>query len=242
MTNVVIMPVYNEAATLSDVLAKIKVHHRGPIIAIDDGSTDASGAILDQYGGIDVIRNQPNMGYGNALIKGFARALEKGYLLAVTIDCDEQHEPALIPAMFANINELDVLSGSRYLASEGGQDKPPEERRNINMTITALLNRITGYNLTDSFCGFKCYRLEAMKKLKLDETGYAMPVQFWVQASHFRLKVGEMAVPRIYKNLDRTFGGGIDDPEKRLEYYKGVLEKELERWSISSPWEPTRTT
>jgi len=241
MVNAVIIPVYNEAATLPGVLARIREYHAGPLIAVDDGSTDGSGAILDNFPGIDIIRRPVNLGYGQAIIDGFKRAVEKGYNLVITIDCDEQHEPALIPAMFGGIGQLDTLSGSRYLADGLGQDQPPENRRKINVAVTAAINRITGYQITDSFCGFKCYKVEALKGLSLDEPGYAMPLQFWVQARALGLKVGEIPVPRIYKNLDRTFGGGIDDPAKRLEYYMNVLEKEVKRWSMSSSWEPIRT-
>ncbi|MDH5509265.1 MAG: glycosyltransferase family 2 protein [Nitrospinota bacterium] len=241
MVNAVIIPVFNEAATLPGVLAKIREFHKGPLIAVDDGSTDGSGAILERFAGLDIIRKPANMGYGQALIDGFARAVEKEYRLAITIDCDEQHEPAMIPEMFQKIGDLDVLSGSRYLTEQEGQDIPPEHRRKINIAITTTVNSITGYKLTDSFCGFKCYKVEALKKLRLDEPGYAMPLQFWIQAAHFGLAVKETPVPRIYKNLDRTFGGGMDDPVQRRAYYMGVLEKEVKRWSISSSWEPTRT-
>jgi dolichol-phosphate mannosyltransferase len=241
MENAVIMPVYNEAGTLPGVLRRVRRFHQGPIIAIDDGSVDGSGQILRDFGGLDVIRHEKNMGYGKSLIDGFARAIELKSPLAVTIDCDEQHEPCLIPAMFAGIGSLDILSGSRYLADEEGQDAPPENRLRINKSVTTIINRLTGFGLTDSFCGFKCHKMEAMARLKLDESGYALPIQFWVQVRHFGLTVGEIPVPRIYKNRSRAFGGGIDDPEKRYDYYMAVLEKELKRWSTSSSSAPTPT-
>ena len=234
MEKAVIIPVFNEARDVSNVLRKIRQYHDGRIIAIDDGSTDGSGDILAQSGEAGIISHETNEGYGKSLIDGFARAVEAGVDLVVTIDCDEQHEPAMIPQMFQMIGKLDVLSGSRYLEESGAHDAPPLQRREINMRITQVINQLTGYRLTDSFCGFKCYKTGALKRIELDEPGYAMPLQFWMRACAAGLAVGEIAVPRIYKNLDRSFGGGIDDPEIRLRYYMGVIEKEREKCQTSS--------
>ena len=241
MKKLVVIPVYNEAETLKGVLDRIRAHHSGDIVAIDDGSTDGSAQILDDYPGLIVISHENNLGYGRSLIDGFQYAIARRYDLVVTIDCDEQHEPCLIPMMFDNIDQFDLLSGSRYMDDSEKADRAPEDRRRINMLITETINQITGFNLTDSFCGFKCYRTSALARLSLGEAGYAQPIQFWIQASHFGLKVKEIAVPRIYKNLDRKFGGGMDNPELRLEYYKRVMNKEMEKWSIFSSSELTPT-
>jgi dolichol-phosphate mannosyltransferase len=241
MKKLVVIPVYNEAKTLKGVLDRISEHHSGDIVAVDDGSTDGSAEILDNYPGLIVINHEQNSGYGRSLIDGFRYAVDRRYDLVVTIDCDEQHEPRLIPMMFNSIDKFDILSGSRYLRESERADRAPEDRRRINMLITKAINQITGFNLTDSFCGFKCYQTSALAKLSLDEAGYAQPIQFWIQANHFGLTVREIAVPRIYKNLDRKFGGGIDNPELRLAYYMGVMEKEMEKWSIFSSSELTPT-
>lgn len=241
MKKLVVIPVYNEAETLKGVLDRIRENHYGDVIAIDDGSTDGSAQILDDQAGIEVISHENNLGYGRSLIDGFRYAMTRRYDLVVTIDCDEQHEPHLIPMMFEGIEEFDLLSGSRYMLESEKADRAPEDRRRINMMMTSIINRVTGFGLTDSFCGFKCYRTSALARLCLDEAGYAQPIQFWIQASHFGLRVKEIAVPRIYKNLDRKFGGGMDNPELRLKYYKRVMNKEMEKWSMSLSSELTPT-
>ncbi|VAX22863.1 hypothetical protein MNBD_NITROSPINAE04-695 [hydrothermal vent metagenome] len=241
MKKLVIIPVYNEAKTLKGVLDRIGEHHSGDIVAIDDGSTDGSARILDDYSGIKVISHQKNLGYGQSLIDGFQYAVTRKYDLAVTIDCDEQHEPHLIPMMFGGVCGHDVLSGSRYMDESEKADRAPEDRRRINMMMTKSINQATGFDLTDSFCGFKCYRTSALARLSLDEAGYAQPIQLWIQARHFGLRVKEIAVPRIYKNLDRKFGGGMDNPQLRLKYYRRVMDKEMEKWSMSLSSELTPT-
>lgn len=237
-----VVPVFNEVQSLRRVMEAIRANHDGGILAVDDGSTDGSTAILAQMPYIMTIRHQTNMGYGSAIIDGLSYALDNGYDFAVTMDCDEQHEPGMIPRMFSESPDVDVLSGSRYLAETKADDAPPPDRMSINKTITTELNSITGYNLTDSFCGFKRYRVGALKRLRLDEAGYAMPLQFWIQARHFGLTVAEIAIPRLYKNLNRTFGEGLDNPERRLAYYRSTIERELRRWPISSSSEHTLTT
>src|SRR5207302_8922801 len=74
-------------------------------------------------------------------------------------------------------------------------------------------------SLTDAFCGFKCYRAEALRRLNINEPGYAMPLEVWVQAAAAGLKIIELPVPLIYLDEKRSFGGVLDDGQTRLEYY-----------------------
>ncbi len=238
----VVIPVYNEIETLARVLEKIRQYHAGDILAIDDGSTDGSYEALLDFDRVKVVRRDKNLGYGQSIIDGLRYAVEKGYEQVITIDCDEQHEPCMIPKMFANLGDSDVLSGSRYLNETKEDDTAPPDRCAINRRITKIINGMTGYGLTDSFCGFKLYRVSALTKLALNEPGYAMPLQFWVQAKYFGLTVKEIAVPRIYKNLNRSFGSELDDPVSRFEYYKRIIERELKRWSMPLSSELIRTT
>jgi dolichol-phosphate mannosyltransferase len=83
--------------------------------------------------------------------------------------------------------------------------------------------------LTDAFCGFKAYRVESLQKLDLTEQGYAMPLELWVQAAHAGLKIVEVAVPLIYLDEKRSFGGSLDDAERRLAHYREVIGRATQR-------------
>lgn len=125
----------------------------------------------------------------------------------------------------------DVISGSRYLTQLSGNDMPPENRRAINKLLTEEINCRLGLSITDAFCGFKAYRVQALQRLRLDEDGYAFPLQFWVQAVAQGLRIREAPVRLIYNDPKRTFGGPLDHDETRLKHYRAVLNAEIERWA-----------
>lgn len=221
------LPVYNEARHVSSVLNEVLRYSR-EILVVDDGSSDGTPDILAARDDIQVVRHQENRGYGAALLTAFDYALRQNYDKLVTIDCDGQHEPVRIPEFFAACTgDVDIVSGSRYLKRFSGDSQPPEQRRRVNEQVTAELNRRLGLNLTDAFCGFKCYRVEALKKLKISEPGYAMPLEVWVQAAHAGLKIIELPVPLIYLDEKRSFGGVLDDAQTRLEYYHLTLDRAI---------------
>ena len=223
------MPVFNEAATLDRVLRRVRAFARD-IVVVDDGSTDATPEILARHP-VTVVRHPVNRGYGRAMQEMLQRARADGYAWVVTMDCDEQHEPEQIPDFVRAIaaGGADVISGSRYLREDGGDDAAPEARRRVNMAITAELNERLELGLTDAFCGFKAYRVAAVARLSLDVDGYDFPLQFWVQTAAGGLRVREIAVRRIYKDLHRSFGPELDDPERRLRVYRETMHRELRR-------------
>lgn len=220
------LPVYNEAAHVVDVLREVRLYSPD-VLVVDDGSTDATPALLAERRGVRVVRHESNRGYGAALQTAFNFAICGGYEVLVTIDCDGQHEPQRIPRFVAAAAEADIVSGSRYLKRYDNDTPAPEARRRVNHTITAELNERLGLNLTDAFCGFKAYRVEALARLSLSETGYAMPLELWVRASRAGLKIVELPVPLIYLDEKRSFGGALDDAEKRLAYYRQVIDASL---------------
>lgn len=226
----VVIPVYNEEATIASVIGEIRKYYGGDILVVDDGSTDRSIAILTAINdrGIHILNHSSNLGYGRSLIDAFNWAADRDYTALVTIDCDWQHEPKHIPEFFTELKNVDVVSGSRYYFDQKNNGIAPNDRYKINRLVTEEINRVTSYQITDSFCGFKGYKVAALKRLNLTESGYAMPLQFWIQACLNGLKIKEIPVSRIYNNLNRTFGGVLDDPEQRLKYYLDVIKKELE--------------
>jgi len=222
------LPVYNEVEYVDGILDEV-VQYADHVLVVDDGSDDGTAEILSRRKDIDVIRHRRNLGYGSALKTAFEYTIDNGFDGIVTLDCDGQHQPKRIPAFIDLARSAEIVSGSRYLRHFDGDDAPPEERLFINRRITADLNRRLGLELTDSFCGFKAYRTEALRHFEITDTGYAMPLQLWVQAAEAGLRIVEMAVPLIYLDMKRSFGGSLDDAEARLKHYNEVIDAEIMR-------------
>ncbi len=221
------LPVYNEVNHVDEVLDEV-VRHAGDVLVVDDGSNDGTSERLARRSDILVITHPQNRGYGAALTTAFDYAIAQGYDVLVTIDCDGQHEPQRIGQLAAACRNVDIVSGSRYLDIDP-KGVAPADRRRINFTITRELNDEFGLQLTDAFCGFKAYRVAALQKLDLNEQGYAMPLELWVQAASAGLKIVEVAVPLIYLDEQRSFGGSLDDAQRRLAHYREVIERAKQR-------------
>jgi dolichol-phosphate mannosyltransferase len=220
------LPVYNEAAHVDGVLDEV-LWITPEVLVVDDGSTDGTADRLARRRDIRLLRHDSNRGYGAALASAFAATLAGPWDGLVTIDCDGQHQPRMIPDFIAAASSgtADIVSGSRYLARFPGDTPPPAARRRINAEITGEINERLGLTLTDAFCGFKAYSRRALRRLRITETGYAMPLEAWVQAAAAGLRIVELPVPLLYLDLARSFGGALDDAATRLAYYRSVLDR-----------------
>ena len=231
----IIIPVYNEAPTLEKVLDQLAQYKDGEVVIVDDGSNDATPSILERVKVKAAIRHARNEGYGKSLIDGFEFVKNNGYPFCITMDADEQHEPGFIPRFLEKIDRFDIVSGSRYLDPILSGERPPQERLEVNRLITEKLRPLTGYPLTDSFCGFKAYRVDALRKLRLTEANYGFPLQFWLQAAKAGLTFTEIGVPLIYKDHSRNFNNQFADREERLAHYLRIIESEAKGLRPGSP-------
>jgi len=227
------IPVYNEARYINSVLSEV-CKYTEDILIVDDGSTDLTPALLAGHP-VEVIRHSANRGYGRSLQDMFRWARVDQFDWLITMDCDEQHEPASIPRFIEAIHQddADIISGSRYLEFHPENDMPPKDRQIINRQITQELNEVLGLSITDAFCGFKAYRVSTLETYSFDINGYAFPIQFWVQTAARSLRIREIPVRLIYNDPKRSFGASLDDPAKRLDHYRSVLNSELIRYEYS---------
>jgi dolichol-phosphate mannosyltransferase len=204
----VAIPVFNEIKYVRQVLDKVRQFHKD-ILVIDDGSTDGTRKLLRELAAqkqIQLLLHDRNLGYGQSIIDAFNFAHRHGYDWVITMDCDEQHEPEMIPKFVSEIqtDQWDIISGSRYLEARTDNDLPPGDRRSINAAITSALNGLFEFGITDAFCGFKAHRVCSMIALALDESGYAFPLQFWPRAARAGLRIKEIPVR---EKMEAMMGG-----------------------------------
>lgn len=232
------IPVYNEAKSVPAVLSEVR-RHAEDILVVDDGSTDETPQLLNAEPGLARIVHSKNRGYGAALRSAFCYATAHRYDFLVTMDCDGQHQPDRIACLLEHAADYDVVSGSRYLREFRHDTPPPTDRRYINATITTELNERFGLSLTDSFCGFKAYRVSALADLRLTEDGWGMPLELWVQAARLGWRIHEIGVPRVYLDPSRAFGGVLNDPTARLAHYRGIIDAADRAFSSPSVYRDT---
>lgn len=159
---ILIIPAYNEAATLAQVLSEVSLAETGcEVVVIDDGSQDATAAIAERAGA-QVIRHPFNLGYGAALQTGYKYAVLRNASLVVQMDADGQHDPSEIRRLTEPVEngECDLIVGSRFLESSG-------YRHGVLRTLGRLLFRglvrLAGLRVSDPTSGF-----QAMNRKVLD--------------------------------------------------------------------------
>ena len=157
---VVIIPTYNNAGTLKDVLSRTLAQGL-PVVVVDDGCTDGTREILSGFKDVTVIAHPKNQGKGAVLKTAFRWALEKGYAYAVTIDSDGQHYPEDIPELLKAKGERTIVVGSR--TTRGANAGGSFANRFSNFWFTAY----TGIGLPDTQTGFRLYSLHDLPSLKV---------------------------------------------------------------------------
>ncbi|MFZ9630062.1 MAG: polyprenol monophosphomannose synthase [Ilumatobacteraceae bacterium] len=210
MRALVVLPTYNEAENIDDMLRALR--HMVPsadVLVVDDNSPDGTGEIADgaaaDLGHIEVLHRSGKLGLGAAYREGFKRAFDAGYEAVVSMDSDFSHDPVVIPEMLRRLEQgADVAIGSRYVAG-GGTLHWPLHRR----LLSKWGNRYTGWALgipvRDCTSGFRAYRassLAAVDPAGTTAEGYAFLTELVQRLSRASAQIVE--VPIVFR--DRTRG------------------------------------
>jgi glycosyltransferase involved in cell wall biosynthesis len=158
-----IIPAYNEAASIEAVINGARRHFSGTIAVIDDGSTDSTGWRA-RRAGATVLRHPCNLGIGAAVQTGYLFALRQGYDVVVRQDGDGQHDPAYIPAALEILarDQADIVVGSRFLAREGYQSTLV---RRLGILILGVVSKLVGTHVTDPTSGYWALNRRALDAL-----------------------------------------------------------------------------
>lgn len=177
----VLIPTYNNAGTLRDVVASV-LEYSPDVIVVNDGSTDSTPDILKQFGdSIDIVSYDKNRGKGGALKAGFRRALQRGFDYAITIDSDGQHYASDIPAFVKAIIEYPgaLIVGERDLSGVDIKSGSSFANKFSNFWFTLQ----TGRRLKDTQTGYRAYPLHRLHGLSLLTSRYEAELELLVFAS-----------------------------------------------------------
>lgn len=201
MKLIVIIPAYNEAATIGTVLARIPWNipgvHEQEVVVIDDGSVDGTGEAA-RKAGATVVSHSENRGLGKAFATGVEETLLRQGDVMVILDADNQFDAADIPRLIQPIVEgkADFVSASRF-TKENSVSHIPLYRVVGNKFMAAFLNLASGRSFSDVSCGFRAYSREALFHLNL--FGNFTYTQEALLNLHFKgLRLHEVPVKVVY--------------------------------------------
>ena len=159
----IVIPAYNEAEALPDVLARLPRGELGEtaVIVVDDGSTDDTAEVAEREGADLVVRHGAKRGLGAALRTGLETARGRAARAAVYLDADLEYDPAEIPQLLAPIEagEADYVLGSRFLGTREGHKL---FRSLGNRVFTLALSIVAGRSISDGQTGFRAFSASAL--------------------------------------------------------------------------------
>lgn len=197
MSTAVVIPVYNEAATIRAVVADClsRVDH---VIVVNDASTDSSLRQLEGLN-IELVKNTSNLGKAASLQKGFnlAMALEARYV--ITLDGDAQHDPADIPLLLqAAASHPDTIIIAARLKQ---REQAPKLRRFANRFADFWVSWAAGYPVRDSQSGFRLYPTALLRTVRLEtprEKGFVFESEILIEAAIHNFYSRSVATKSIY--------------------------------------------
>ena len=201
----VIIPTYNNAKTLKRVIEGV-LSYTSNIVIINDGSTDDTAQILQNYKQLTIIGLPQNKGKGNALQIGFKEALKQGFDYTITIDSDGQHYPKDIPVFLEELNTTDepvLLIGSRNMQHESVPKKSSFGNRFSNFWFWFE----TGIKLSDTQSGYRLYPLKYLPK-RLYTNKFEFEIEVIVRTAWKNVAVKNIPIRVLY------------DPNERVSHFR----------------------
>ena len=188
----VVIPAYNEAATIADVAARA-ARQVELVVVVDDGSTDGTAAALADLP-VTLLRNDQNLGKGASLWRGMRHALGLGIAGVVTLDGDGQHAPEEIPRLLAEARAHpgEIVVGARTF----GRDAAPRARYLANRVADFWIGWAAGQPLPDSQSGFRVYPAALLGQVEVKHgpaRGFVFESELLIAAA--RHGFGSRAVP-----------------------------------------------
>jgi dolichol-phosphate mannosyltransferase len=209
MRTLVVLPTYEEADNIADVLRRLRAAVPGAdVLVIDDsspdGTADIAKAAAHELGSVDVTVRPGKAGLGSAYRDGFREGLLLGYDVLVEMDSDLSHDPSALPALLDAVeNGNDLAIGSRYVPG-GSIPHWPIHRRSLSRWGNRYSSWMLRLAVRDSTSGFRAYRAEALDRIELDKVradGYGFQIEMAYRVARLGGRIAE--VPIEFRDRER---------------------------------------
>jgi glycosyltransferase involved in cell wall biosynthesis len=210
----VVVPAYNEAATIGGVVASLRAHGYSNVCVVNDGSGDESGTLARRAGAY-VLDHAVNLGQGASLQTGIRYSLERGAQYICTFDADGQHDAASLADLLGALdcNDADVALGSRFL---GETCAVPYPRRAL-LKLALLFTRMHAHiDVTDTHNGLRAFTRRAAESIEIEQPGMAHASEILQKIGAAKLNLVEVPVAIAYTAYSQKKGQSGFDSVKIL--------------------------
>jgi dolichol-phosphate mannosyltransferase len=185
MQVLIVMPTYNEAENITEVLTRVReAAPQAEVLIVDDSSPDGTADLAEKVNGdlgqITVLRRAAKSGLGSAYRDGFRRGLAEGFEVVVEMDSDLQHDPAALPELLSAVEHgADLAIGSRYVPG-GSIPNWRWHRRLLSKGGNRYAGLMLGLQVRDATAGYRAYRDTALRAIDLDAVkadGYGFQIE-----------------------------------------------------------------
>ncbi|MDR9456314.1 MAG: DUF2062 domain-containing protein [Salegentibacter sp.] len=200
----ILIPTYNNEKTLASVLQDLMLYTSN-LVVVNDGSTDSTSQILQEFSAINIHHFEENQGKGEALKQGFKIAEALGYEYAVTIDSDGQHYPDDLDVFLGELENKKpgteiLLVGDRNMTQDGIPGKSTLGNKFSNFWFLV----VTGINLTDTQSGYRLYPLKTINEIRLYTKKFELEIEVIVKAAWRKVKVKNISIKVFYEEENRV--------------------------------------
>ncbi len=187
----VLIPAYNAALTLGNVLAET-LQQGFPVVVVDDGSSDSTSQVASLHN-VNLIVHPCNQGKGAALLSGFNWAIENGFDAVITLDADGQHDPTFISKLAESgvSGRYGILIASRFSLF----DQMSGLRKFWNRFGVWCMRKRTGFEISDSQSGFRFYSVALLRSVVLKKQGYDLEMEILMKSWKCGFSIGSLSVP-----------------------------------------------
>jgi dolichol-phosphate mannosyltransferase len=211
MRVLVVLPTYNEAETIEEVLRRVRqACPEGRVLVVDDGSPDGTAELAEKVGealgAIEVMRRDGRQGLGSAYRAGFVWGLREGAEALVEMDSDLSHDPGALPALVEALADHDLAIGSRYVPG-GSIPNWRLHRRLLSKFGNVYSSVMLGVPVRDMTSGFRVYRAELLRSMDIEAVkadGYGFQIEMTYRAAQRGARIVEVPISFVDRELGQS--------------------------------------